>query len=553
MLNLARQTGHSEETVNFMAKVMQKSGVGESSYLSEALLSVPFNVTIEAAREESEKAIFGAVDALLAKTKVRSSEIRILIVNCTVFNAIPSLSSVIVNRYRLREDISSFNLSGMGCSAGLRAIDLAKQLLQSCHSVFLVDFACYKPPDSQKSSRESAVNRARQHGYSEDILNFMAKLLQKTGVGDSSYVSESILSVPPNLTIEAAREESEKVIFGAMDTLLAKTKVQPSEINILIVNCTVFNVLPSLSSVIVNHYRLREDISSYNLSGMGCSAGLLAIGLAKQLLQVRQDACALIVSTENTTSSVYTGVDRSKFLVNCLFRVGGSAVLLSNKSSHRRHSKYQLTHAISTHTSSSDVSYRCIFREEDSEGNTGITINKDLLVAAILTIEQHLTKLGILILPLSEKLQFIKNYIIRRLNLAKIKPYIPKFNRCVEHFLPHVGGKPVLDELQKNLGFRDSDMEPSVMTLHRFGNTSSSSVWYELAYAEAKRRVRKGDRIWQVAFGSGFKCSSVIWRALRDVGVDERNPWMSDIDDYPVDFVSTPGSLPYYLEPSKKE
>ncbi|KAI3460918.1 hypothetical protein Pfo_017581 [Paulownia fortunei] len=423
---------------------------------------------------------------------------------------------------------------------------------KSSQRVYLVDFACYRPPDSQKSSRESALNRARQHGCSEDTLNFMAKMLQKVGVGDSSYVAETTLSVPTNLSTEAAREESEKVIFGAIDALLAKTKVQCSEIGILIVNCTVFNVLPSLSSVVVNRYNLREDVSSYNLTGMGCSAGLLAIGLAKHLLQVHQNTCALIVSTENITSSVYAGTDRSKFLVNCVFRVGGSAVLLSNKSSHRGHSKYQLTHAVHTHTASSDVSYRCIFREEDSEGITGVTINKDLLVAAILAIEQNLKTLGLLILPLSEQLLFVKSYFIRRLNLAKIQPHTPKFNRCVQHFLPHVGGKPVLEELQKNLGFSDADMEASIMTLHRFGNTSSSSVWYELAYAEAKGRVKKGDRVWHIAFGSGFKCSSVIWRALRDVEVDDKNPWISEIDDYPVDLNST-GSFPYYFEPSKQQ
>ena len=56
--------------------------------------------------------------------------------------------------------------------------------------------------------------------------------------------------------------------------------------DILIVNCSLFNPTPSLSAMVVNHFRMRPDIKSYNLSGMGCSAGIISIGLARELLQV---------------------------------------------------------------------------------------------------------------------------------------------------------------------------------------------------------------------------------------------------------------------------
>lgn len=85
--------------------------------------------------------------------------------------------------------------------------------------------------------------------------------------------------------------------------------------------------------MICNRYRFREDICSYNLGGMGCSAGVIAIDLAKQLIQNSRSSqtLALVISTENLTQNLYTGNDRSMMMQNTLFRCGGAAMLLSSQ------------------------------------------------------------------------------------------------------------------------------------------------------------------------------------------------------------------------------
>nr|POE52461.1 3-ketoacyl-coa synthase 4 [Quercus suber] len=77
---------------------------------------------------------------------------------------------------------------------------------------------------------------------------------------------------------------------------------------------------------------------------------------------------------------------------------------------------------------------------------------------------------------------------------------------------------------EKSLQLLPIHVEASRMTLHRFGNTSSSSIWYELAYIEAKGRMRKVNRVWHIAFGSGFKCNSAVWQALRNVRPSHNGP-----------------------------
>lgn len=132
------------------------------------------------------------------------------------------------------------------------------------------------------------MKKAKDGGLlSQGTLDFMKKLLERSGLGDSTYMPE-IFSDDQRYTpsIKDSRREVEMAIFGSIDMLLAKTGVRSEDIGILIVNCCIYNTIPSLSSIIVNQYNLRENVASYNLVGMGCSAGLLAIGLAKQLLQV---------------------------------------------------------------------------------------------------------------------------------------------------------------------------------------------------------------------------------------------------------------------------
>lgn len=94
-------------------------------------------------------------------------------------------------------------------------------------------------------------------------------------------------------------------MFGALDNLFASTGVKPKDIGILVVNCSLFNPTPSLSAMIINKYKLRGNIKSYNLGGMGCSAGVISVDLARQLLQVHRATYAVVVSTENITLNWY--------------------------------------------------------------------------------------------------------------------------------------------------------------------------------------------------------------------------------------------------------
>uniref|UniRef100_A0A803QR95 3-ketoacyl-CoA synthase n=1 Tax=Cannabis sativa TaxID=3483 RepID=A0A803QR95_CANSA len=365
-------------------------------------------------------------------------------------------------------------------------------------STYLLDFACYRPPDDLKISKVEFIELARKSGYfSEASIGYQRRVLKKCGIGDESYMPRIVFKPDHKITLNDGREEAAMVMFGAINELFAKTKIRPKDIGILVVNCGVLNTTPSLSSMVINHFKLRNNVQSFNIGGMGCSAGIIAIDMAKDLMKAYPGSYALVVSTEAVSYTWYKGDHLDKLFPNCFYRMGAAAMLLSSSRQHRWRAKYELHQLLRTHHGVLDKSFKSIRVEEDEEGRQGVCVSKDAIEA--------------LLLPVSQHNDFFSNQM--------------KSKTVFEHICIVATSKKVLDEMQRRLGLGDEHMEASRKTLERFGNTSSSSVWYELAYLESTSKIKSGDRIWQIAFGSGIKCNSVIWKALKNVGSPIPSPW----------------------------
>eukprot|EP01018_Ginkgo_biloba_P038614 Gb_08308 [translate_table: standard] len=406
------------------------------------------------------------------------------------------------------------------------------QRQRSC--CYLLAYSCYKPPDERKMNSELSEYVIRQREPPLDSIKFQVNVHIKSGLGQETYAPNSFFQENIVSSMDEGWLEMHEAFAATLDRLFADSGIRPSDIDILIVNVCCFAPLPSLSAWIVNHYKMREDIKSYNLSGMGCSAGIIAVDTAKHLLKVHKNSYAVVVSTENITMNKYDGDDRTMMMTNCLFRVGGSALLLSNKPRDARRAKMVLLHSVRVHVGTNDDAYNSIIQREDQDNVLGVSLSTYLIEAAGLALKNNITILASRVLPISEQLYFVYNLLcIKILKSKGVKPYVPNFKLAFEHFCIHPGGRAVINGIGKNLKLTDYDTEPAHMTLHRFGNTSSSGLWYEVAYMEAKGRVKKGDRIWQIALGSGFKCNTAVWKVMRDVDPSETNVWSDCIDCYP--------------------
>lgn len=403
------------------------------------------------------------------------------------------------------------------CTAVLFAALLSFFLLKS-PPVYLVDYAVYRPPDSWSVRRDVFMEGTRLlKNFDDQAIEFQEKILYRSGLGNETYLPPAVIARPPTISMESARQEFEQVAFGSIKDAFAKTGVGAKDIGILVVNCSLFNPTPSLSAMIINHFKMHSNIVSYNLSGMGCSAGIIAIDLARQMLQLHPNSYALVVSTENITQNWYFGNQRSMLIPNCIFRVGCAAMVLSNRRRDAWRAKYELLHTVRTHLGANDQAYNCIFQQEDDKQRQGVKLSKELMGIAGQALKTNITTMGPLVLPFSEQLLFFLNLVVRKGLGRKIKPYIPDFKLAFDHVCIHTGGRAVIDEIEKQLQLTKSMVEPSRATLYRYGNVSSSSIWYVLSYLESTRGIKRGDRVWQLGFGSGFKCNSAVWRAMRRV------------------------------------
>ncbi|KAH9295751.1 hypothetical protein KI387_039339 [Taxus chinensis] len=398
---------------------------------------------------------------------------------------------------------------------------------------YLVAYTCYKPQDERKLNSETSEYVIRKSDPAPESLRFQVNVHIKSGLGQQTYAPNSFFQQPVVSSMSEGWLEMQEAFAATLSRLFQQTEIRPCDVDILIVNVCCFAPAPSLSSWIVNHFGLREDVRSYNISGMGCSAGVIALGLARDLLRVHENSYAVIASTENLTMNRYEGNDKSMMMSNCLFRVGGSSLLLSNKAKDKGRAKMEMTRLVRTHLGCNDQAYNSIVQREDDEDVMGVSLSTYLIEAAGIALKNNITTMATKVLPISEQIYFVYNMFCIRVLKSSVKPYVPNFRLAFEHFCIHPGGRAVINGIGKNLKLTEYDTEPAHMTLHRFGNTSTSGLWYEMAYMEAKRRVKKGDRVWQIALGSGFKCNTVVWKVLKKPDPVEYNVWSDCIDDYP--------------------
>lgn len=360
-----------------------------------------------------------------------------------------------------------------------------------------------------------------QFGQTQENADFVRRVHQGSGLAttEKTHLPPQVTRYPPELTINSSREESFFYITSILDQIFAKYNLKPTDIDVLVINCSLFNPTPSHCAMAINHYKMRNDIVSYAIHGMGCSASAIAVNCCRDALACHPKAnpIGVVISFENLTLNFYMGKERSMLVSNALFRMGAAGMVFSRTPTisirkNKLRAKYCLDELIRTHIGSNDDAYRCIWQAEDKDGCKGVQLSKDVPKIAGKALTINLTSLAKRILPLHVLLGYVVRLAISRLKGAPAPT--PNFLSVVDHICIHAGGRGVIDTIQSSLNLPDHIVKPSRDVLYRYGNQSSASIWYIFKHLESENAPKPGQKVWQITFGSGFKCNSLIWTRL---------------------------------------
>nr|KJB73756.1 hypothetical protein B456_011G249100 [Gossypium raimondii] len=268
---------------------------------------------------------------------------------------------------------------------------------------YMLGYECFKAAGDRKLDTDACVRVVmRNKKLGLDQYRFLLKTIVSSGLGEETYGPRNVVDGREEFPSENdAHAEMDEIMFSTLDNLFEKTGVYPSEIDILVINISLFSPAPSLTSRIINRYKM------------------VAIDLVKQLFKTYKNQFAIVVSTES-------------------------------------------------------IARHCIIKAVTK----AFTENSKLLLPKIL--------------PVSELLRYAISTLGKKSTEVS---FDLNLKSEVDYFCFHPGGKALIDRLGKSLGLSEYDLEPTRMTLYRFGNTSASGLWYILSYMEAKKRLKKGDKI----------------------------------------------------------
>lgn len=314
-----------------------------------------------------------------------------------------------------------------------------------------------------------------------------ARLLAMQAVVDHSRIRrryfvnplDEIVRVRPLSRIsEEYREHSIRLGRTVAAECLAKAKLRPDEIDlILTVSCTGV-MIPSLDAHLANDLGFRSDVRRLPITELGCAAGAAAIAHAFEFLRGFPRASVLVVAVELPSLTFQRrDLSQANLISSVLFGDGAAAAVVTGR---------------------------------DGAGPVILDAASHLFPRSIAAMGFELAEDGFHIVLSREVPDMIREKIRGLVSgfLARSGLTLGDLGALVLH----PGGEKLLRYVEEELALRREVSEPSWSVLEEYGNLSSASVLFVLHEWMTRRAVASGTHGLMAAFGPGFSAEQVLLR-----------------------------------------
>ncbi|MDR2790108.1 MAG: ketoacyl-ACP synthase III [Campylobacteraceae bacterium] len=290
-------------------------------------------------------------------------------------------------------------------------------------------------------------------------------ILQRTGIKERRIASEGELTSDIGLKAAKLAIKRAGIKTGEIDAVICAT-LTPD-----------FLCMPATACIIASKLGIK-NVLAFDVSA-ACSGFVYILYLAKALIESARHKNILIIGAEKL-SSVVDYTDRSTCI---LFGDGGGAAVIS--------ATEDKNEALLDIQISADGDYAHLLVAPRSR----VMYPKDDRTL------EYLQMAGNEVFKVAVKT--LTNDVVEILQKNGIT------SEEIDHFIPHQANLRIIEAVREKLNFPH---EKTVLTVHKYGNTSAASIPMAMNDAYEEGRIKHGDLILLDTFGGGFTWGSALLR-----------------------------------------
>ena len=288
-------------------------------------------------------------------------------------------------------------------------------------------------------------------------------IVQRTGIKERRIASDDELT--SDLGVKASK------------IALKRANIKVTDVDAVICATLTpdFLCMPATACIIASKLGIK-NVLAFDISA-ACSGFVYALYLAKSLVESGAHKNILIVGAEKL-SSVVDYTDRS----TCILFGDGAGAAVIGATSNKNESIIDIQ-------ISADGDYAHLLMTPRSR----VTHPKDEKTL------EYLQMSGNEVFKIAVKT--LTNDVIEILKKNNIS------SSNIDHFIPHQANYRIIEAVREKLNF---PIEKTVLTVHKYGNTSAASIPMAMNEAYEEGRIKNGDLILFDTFGGGFTWGSAL-------------------------------------------